>query len=64
VIVQTVAPPSGQEAFSVLEQIWADHEAGRDHGRSAEQIDADLRAMRDEWDKRERELDRARAGME
>lgn len=62
VIVQAVTPPSGSgdNVLTVLERIWAERRAKGMKGRSAEQIDADIRSMRDEWEDRRRELEGTR----
>ena len=59
VIVQAMTHTS-ENALTVLERIWAQRKAKGMQGRSAEQIDADIRSMRDEWEERQRELENAR----
>jgi hypothetical protein len=60
VIVQalTVPSPSGENVLAVLERIWAERRALGMQGRSGQQIDADLRAMQDEWEDHQRGLER------
>jgi len=62
VIVQTVAVPArtGENTMAVLERIWAERRAMGMQGRTAAQIDADIRAMRDEWEDRQEEIEKAR----
>jgi hypothetical protein len=63
VTVQPVAAPQQpkkKDVLAVLERIWAEREAMGLRGRSKEQIDADIQAMRDEWDERQAELERIR----
>ena len=59
VIVQSMTHAS-ENVLTVLERIWAERKAKGMQGRSREQIDADIQAMRDEWEERQRELDSAR----
>ena len=56
-----VAPPAGRNVLAVLESIWSERRSQGLKGRSVEQIDADVSAMRDEWEDRQRELDRIQA---
>ena len=60
VIVQAVSPPSGQRnhMLTVLERIWEERRTKGMQGRSGEEIDAEIRSMRDEWEVRQRELER------
>lgn len=64
VIVQPVEPAAKRDVMGVLERIWAERREKGMRGRTAEQIDADIRAMRDEWEDRQAELDRGRAVKE
>jgi hypothetical protein len=59
VIVQEMAQPS-ENILTVLERIWAERASKGVQGRSGEQIDAEIQAMRDEWEDRQRELEQAR----
>ena len=63
VIVQAVTPPSGSgdNVLTVLERIWAERRAKGMQGRSGEQIDADIQSMRDEWEERQRKLEKIQA---
>ena len=60
VIVQTLAARPTRDVMEVLENIWAERKAKGLQGRSGEQVDAEINAMRDEWEDRQRELDAAR----
>ncbi len=64
ITVQPVAalpqPKKKKDVLAVLERIWAEREALGLRGRTKEQIDADIQAMRDEWDERQAELERIR----
>ena len=59
-IVQStpLTPEFAKNPLAVLEQIWADRKAKGMTGRTADQIDADIQEMRDEWECRDGELDR------
>ncbi len=61
VIVQamTALSGAGDNVLTVLERIWAERRAKGMQGRSGEQIDADIQAMRDEWEDRQRGLEDA-----
>lgn len=43
--------------WEVLQQIWKEQAANGHRGRTREEIDADLDALREEWEERLRELD-------
>jgi hypothetical protein len=53
-----LAPEFAKSPLAVLEQIWAERKAKRMTGRTAEEIDTDIQAMRSEWESRDGELDR------
>jgi hypothetical protein len=57
----TAAAPSGPGWWQVLQQIWKEQAASGFQGRSRETIDADLDALRDEWEQRLAELEAIRA---
>ena len=52
--------PMRDSAWAVLERIWAERKALGLSGRSKEQIDADVQALRSEWDEREKALNHIR----
>jgi hypothetical protein len=56
VLVQVVAPPA-PDRWAVLERIWAERRALGVQPRSAEEIDAELNALRDEWDEHQQALE-------
>jgi len=59
VTVQHVAPESPKEdTWAVLERIWAEQKAKGVKPRTREEVDADINAMRDEWEDRMREIER------
>jgi hypothetical protein len=43
--------------FETLRRIWAEQDARGFRGRRGEEIVAEVRAMRDEWEPRQRELE-------
>jgi hypothetical protein len=56
-----IGKPAGAEsesAWTVLEQIWARGKSQGVSSRTAEEIDADIRSLRAEWDQRQQELER------
>jgi hypothetical protein len=59
VIVQAMTH-SSENVLTVLERIWAERKAKGMQGRSGEQIDADIRSMRDEWAVHQREPEKTR----
>jgi len=54
------APTTHGTMEDVLREIWAELDARGYPGRSAEEIDADIRQMRDEWEEHDRELEQLR----
>lgn len=71
VIVRTLQDAVAEQhpMFETLKRIWAEQEArGFTGGRSAEEAVAEVRAMRDEWDAHQEQLeqlqDRCRAARE
>ncbi len=62
--IETLAPKSKRDAMEVLNEIWAERKRLGMQGRTREEIDADIDAMREEWEERQRELDAARLGRE
>jgi hypothetical protein len=64
VIVQPMATQSTENVMAVLERIWAERRAKGMQGRSGERIDADIRAMRGEWEDRQHEIEQARSVKE
>jgi hypothetical protein len=58
VTVQPAAPrPPHRRTLDVLQEIWAEREALGVKGRSAEEIEAEINAMRDEDEQRMREIE-------
>ena len=69
VVIQALETAGGAaDPLAVLEQIWADRKQRGARPRSAQEIDAELNAMRDEWDDHQQALERiqedARGGRE
>ena len=60
VVLRTIddATPAPSALLEVLERIWADLDAQGVKGRSAEEAVADVRALRDEWDAHQEQLER------
>ncbi len=57
--VEVIEPESvGPGAWAVLERIWAERKALGLVPRSAEEIDAELGALRDEWEDHQQALER------
>jgi hypothetical protein len=52
---QRALPP--QDVLAVLQRIWDEQNACGRPPRSAEEIDAEIQQMRDEWDERDREIE-------
>jgi hypothetical protein len=50
VIVQAMTTASTENVLTVLGRIWAERAAKGTTGRNAEQIDADIRTVRGEWE--------------
>jgi hypothetical protein len=61
VLVQSMVPSTKPEAWAVLERIWAERKALGLQPRAAEDIDAEINAMRDEWEEHQQGLDRFQA---
>ncbi len=58
VTVQAVLPPSGREdTRKVLEAIWEERKANGRKGRTKEEIDAEINALRDESEEEIREVE-------
>jgi hypothetical protein len=57
VTVQTVLTATRKPTLQVLQEIWATREAQGMIGRTAEDIDAEINAMRDEDDSRMHEIE-------
>jgi hypothetical protein len=49
--------PAKRSLMSVLEEIWAERKALNMPGRTKDEIDAEIKAMRDEWEERQQALD-------
>ena len=64
VTIEALTSRPKRDVMEVLEEIWAVRKEKGLQGRSAEQVDADINAMRDEWEDRQRELDSARPAQE
>ncbi len=62
VTIELVAKKPAPDFMAVLEKIWAERNALGMPGRTKDEIDADIEAMREEWEERQRELDAARIG--
>src|SRR5258707_13986096 len=60
VVIQTASPPrpTAQGWWDVLQQIWAEQAATGHRGRTREEIDAEINALRDEWEERIAELEK------
>jgi hypothetical protein len=59
VTVERVAgPAAGAGVVEVLEQIRREQTARGHRPRTAEEIDADVKALRDEWDERAAEIEK------
>jgi hypothetical protein len=59
-VADAPAPGRAEDVWALLDRIRKEREALGLKGRTREEIDADLNAMRDEWDERAAELDRIR----
>lgn len=57
ITIQTVRAKEGKGTLQVLKEIWAERESLGIAGRSKEEIDAEINAMRDEDEKRMREIE-------
>ena len=58
-MVETVTEPPRPERFwAMMAQIWDDAKARGDHPRSAEAVEAERQAFREEWDERQEALER------
>ena len=64
VTIEALTPKSRRNPMEVLQEIWAERKKFGMQGRTAQQVDADINAMRDEWEERQRELDSARRAQE
>lgn len=53
-----VQPPPDDPFWQALERIWADQKARGHVPRTKEQIDADIRELRDEWEERQLAIER------
>ena len=53
-------PEQTESAWTILERIWAARKARGAVPRTREQIDADVEAVRREWDEREEEIQQLR----
>lgn len=62
VVVQAKAPPASEQEdlMTVLERIWQGQKERGHVPRTREEIDADIDALRDEWEQRLAKLDRIR----
>lgn len=60
VILQPVAEKTGLGLLELLEKFRKENETRGFKPRTREQIDADLAAMRNEWEERQRQLDQIR----
>ncbi len=66
VTIKALARDGGQPKESVwviLERIRADREARGMRGRTKEEIDADIRAMREEWDEHQEAIEALQARL-
>jgi hypothetical protein len=64
VTIETLTSKPRRDVMEVLAEIWAERKKLGMQGRSKEQIDADIDAMRNEWEDRQRELDSAHHAQE
>ena len=64
VTIEELTPKPKRDPMEVLQEIWAERKRLGMKGRTKEEIDADIDAMREEWEERQRELDAARLGRE
>jgi hypothetical protein len=59
VVVQPLAgTPAKPDPWAVLQGIWAERRALGLQPRSAEEIDAEINSLRDEWEERQQALER------
>ncbi|HBI45355.1 MAG TPA: hypothetical protein DDY78_21260 [Planctomycetales bacterium] len=59
VVIQTLdAAPDKIDPWTALEKIWAERKERGVQPRSAEEIDAEINAMRDEWEDHQQALER------
>ena len=60
VTIQALPAPlsAGPGWWDVLQQIWREQAERGYQGRTREEIDADVQAMRDEWEERQQEIER------
>lgn len=61
VVLERMPEPSPEPRpgyWEVLQQIWREQAASGYRGRTAEEIDADINAMRDGWEERMQELEK------
>lgn len=59
VVIQTLnASPENIDPWTALEKIWAERKERGIQPRSAEEIDAEINAMRDEWEDHQLALER------
>ena len=56
------AIPAREDTWTVLERIWAERKARGMKSRTREEIDAEINALRQEWEDRQAELDCIREG--
>ena len=60
IIVQAMAPRSGESLLAVLAEIRTERRVSGMQGRTAQQIDNDVQAMRHEWEERQRDIEALR----
>lgn len=61
VTIQPTVQPSADDPFwRVLEEIWASRSRQGHAARSVEQIDAQMRSLREEWEDRQQSLEEIR----
>ena len=59
ITVQVASPePAGEDSWTVLESIWAQRKALGMRGRTKEEIDTDVNALREEWNEQQQALER------
>jgi hypothetical protein len=60
VTIEALTSRPRRDVMEILEEIWAVRKEKGLQGRTAEEVDADINSMREEWEERQGELDAAR----
>jgi len=58
VTVRAIAGAKGEDLVTLLARIGAEQQASRHAARTREEIDADIRQMRDEWEEHQLAIER------